>query len=41
MRGAFTDQNLRYTPPSAQKNPSAVPGDIPELTPRMNKDIYE
>jgi hypothetical protein len=41
MRGAFTDQNLRYTPPSAQKNPSAVPGDIPELTPKMNKDIYE
>jgi hypothetical protein len=37
MRGAFIDQNLRCTPPSAQKNPSAVPGDIPELIPRMNK----
>jgi hypothetical protein len=41
MRGAFIDQNLRCTPPSAQKNPSAVPGDIPELTPRMNKGIVK
>jgi hypothetical protein len=25
------DQNPRFAPPNAQKNPSAVPGDIPEL----------
>ena len=37
MRGEFIYQKLQCTPPSAQKKPSAVPGDIPELTPRMKK----
>jgi hypothetical protein len=31
MRKVVVDQNPQYTPPNAQKNPSAVPGDIPEL----------
>jgi hypothetical protein len=30
-RGAKADKHLRCTPASAQKNPNAVPGDIPEL----------